>query len=78
MKNAAKKPKRDRSASTEIISARLSKPEILTLRKLYPGSSNQAIVKRLVEEKLARKDFDQWLEKLRDANESGGLNLELM
>jgi hypothetical protein len=76
MKNAAKKPRRGRSVTSEVVSARLSKPEIATLRKLYPGSSNQDIVEKLVEEKLARRDFQMWLTSLRNAMDENSLNLE--
>jgi hypothetical protein len=78
MKNAAKKPRKVRTSTTEVVSARLSKPEILTLRKLYPGSSNQIIVEKLVEEKIARKDFAIWLEKLSEATTAGDLDLDRM
>jgi hypothetical protein len=78
MKNAAKKQRKVKPASTEVVSARLPKPELSNLRKLYPGSSNQDIIERLVEEKLARKDFDIWINRLREASESGHLDLDLV
>jgi len=77
MKNTAKKQKLSRSSSpSEVISARLSKSEILSLRKLYPGSSNQDIVEKLVEEKLARRDFQIWLSSLRKAVDDNALDLD--
>jgi hypothetical protein len=76
MKSASKKPNRSTTASTEVVSARLAKPEIRILRKIYPGRSNQAIIETLVEEKLARRDFDSWLGELKAANQSGDLDLE--
>lgn len=76
MSNAAKKIKKHTTPATEIVSARLAKPEISTLRKIYPGRSNQAIIETLVEEKLARKDFDLWLGGLKAAHQAGDLDLE--
>ncbi len=75
MKITAKKQKKE-SAPTEVVSARLSKPELSTLRKLYPGNSNQAIIEKLVEEKLARRDFDRWIEHLRSAVNNGTMDLD--
>ncbi|MGK5088980.1 hypothetical protein WDW86_15590 [Bdellovibrionota bacterium FG-2] len=76
MRSAVKKTKKRSVAATEIISARLPKPGISILRKIYPGCSNQAIIETLVEEKLARKDFDSWLGKLNAAHQSGDLDLD--
>jgi hypothetical protein len=73
---AAKTRKSQAKSSTEIVSARLRRPALSTLRKLYPGRSNQAIIETLVEEKLARRDFDSWLSELKRVHQSGDLDLE--
>lgn len=74
MKTAKKRP--SKSPPSEVVSARLRKPALSVLKRLYPGQSNQVIIEKLVEERLARRDFDAWIEKLQDANRSGGLDLD--
>ena len=75
MKAIAKKSKTT-SHSTEVVSARLPRPQLAILRKIFPGHSNQTIIETLIEEKLARKHFETWLNELKNAHQAGALDLE--
>jgi hypothetical protein len=77
LKNSVKRSAAKKS-KTKIISARLSESTVHELHKIYLRASDSEIIANLVEEKLARRSFDEWINALKKGFRPEDLDLDLL
>jgi hypothetical protein len=72
----SRQAERSRTNRSTVVTARFPTTRLTELRRLYPGQSNQEILMNLADERLARKEFTDWVGRLQEAADQDGLDLD--